>query len=177
MTNVGEVVLARDVLGVGGSGLALMVAAGGLGTVLGSLAARFTTAGAWRWRRAYIVGLAAMAVELLACAVLHSFWLVVLALRARRLRQRPRAGPRPAAARRRGPGIAARPPLRPAETCVSFAFAVSFVGAGALIAAAGVRPRSCSSGRRPRVGRARRRPPPAQGVARPAPARRRSATR
>ncbi len=36
ITNVGEVFLAREVLGVGGSGLALMVAAGGLGTVLGS---------------------------------------------------------------------------------------------------------------------------------------------
>ena len=37
ITNVGEVVLAREVLGVGGSGLAVMVTAGGLGTVLGSL--------------------------------------------------------------------------------------------------------------------------------------------
>ena len=37
ITNVGEVVLAREVLDVGGTGLAVMVAAGGLGTVLGSL--------------------------------------------------------------------------------------------------------------------------------------------
>ena len=41
VTNVGEVILARDVLGTTGSGLAALVAADGLGTVLGSLAARF----------------------------------------------------------------------------------------------------------------------------------------
>ena len=80
ITNVGEVVLAREVLHVGGSGLALLVTAGGLGTILGSLCARFTTAGAWAWRRAYVLGIAVMAVELVGCATLDSFWLVVPAL-------------------------------------------------------------------------------------------------
>jgi MFS family permease len=67
VTNVGEVVLARDVLGLGGSGLAALVAAGGLGTVLGSLAARSRTA--WEWRRAYTTGLACMAADLLLCSL------------------------------------------------------------------------------------------------------------
>lgn len=67
VTNVGEVVLARDVLGLGGSGLAMLVAAGGLGTVLGSLAARSRTA--WEWRRAYTTGLACMAADLLLCSL------------------------------------------------------------------------------------------------------------
>ncbi len=80
ITNVGEVVLAREVLHVSGSGLALLVTAGGLGTILGSLCARFTTAGSWAWRRAYVLGIAAMTAELIACALLHSFWLVIGAL-------------------------------------------------------------------------------------------------
>jgi MFS family permease len=81
VTNVGEVVLAREVLGVRGSGLATMIMSGGVGTVLGSLSARFTGAGeSWVWRRAYFVGLMAMAVELLACAFVESFWLVLPAL-------------------------------------------------------------------------------------------------
>jgi MFS family permease len=67
VTNVGEVVLARGVLGLGGSGLAVLVAAGGLGTVLGSLAARYRTA--WEWRRAYTCGLACMAADLLLCSL------------------------------------------------------------------------------------------------------------
>src|SRR5207244_3683974 len=70
VANVGEVVLAREVLGVGGSGLAGMVAAAGLGTVAGSLCTRFTTAGAWAWRRAYVLGIAALMVDLFICAVL-----------------------------------------------------------------------------------------------------------
>ncbi len=81
ITNVGEVVLAREVLHVGGSGLAAMVTAGGLGTVLGSLCTRFTTARrlglAPRLRRS---ASRAMAAELVVCAVLHSFWLVIPAL-------------------------------------------------------------------------------------------------
>jgi hypothetical protein len=63
---VGEVVLAREVLGLGGSGLAILVAAGGLGTVLGSLAARSRMV--WEWRRAYTTGLACMAADLLLCS-------------------------------------------------------------------------------------------------------------
>jgi MFS family permease len=66
VTNVGEVLLARDVLKAGGSGLAAMVAAHGVGTVLGSLAARFRLQ--FQWRRAYIVGLSCMAVDLTLCA-------------------------------------------------------------------------------------------------------------
>jgi MFS family permease len=75
VTNVGEVVLARHVLGLGGSGLAMLVAAAGLGTVLGSLAARsrFT----WEWRRAYICGLTCMAADLVLCALAPSLWLLL----------------------------------------------------------------------------------------------------
>jgi len=75
MTNVGEVILAREVLGIGGSGLAVLMTAGGVGTVAGSLAARFKAA--WEWRRAYQVGLACMAFDLIACAMLPSFWLLL----------------------------------------------------------------------------------------------------
>jgi MFS family permease len=138
VTNVGEVVLAREVLGVGGSGLAMMITAGGVGTALGSLASRFTRGGAWKWRRAYLIGLAAMALELLACAVLQSFWLVVPAL----------------ALGGFGNGLALvhdRLLLSDStpeslhgrlfalqKTCVSFAFAISFVAAGAAIVLGGV---------------------------------------
>jgi MFS family permease len=138
VTNVGEVVLARDVLGVGGSGLAMMVTAGGVGTALGSLATRFTRGGVWHWRRAYVIGLAAMAVELLACAVLHSFWLIVPAL----------------ALGGFGNGLALvhdRLLLSDStpeslhgrlfalqKTCVSLAFAISFVAAAAVIVLGGV---------------------------------------
>jgi MFS family permease len=75
MTNVGEVVLAREVLDIGGSGLAVLMTAGGIGTVAGSLAARFKVA--WEWRRAYQIGLACMAFDLLACAALPSFWILL----------------------------------------------------------------------------------------------------
>jgi MFS family permease len=76
VTNVGEVVLARRVLGLGGSGLAMLVAAGGLGTVLGSLAARGRTAA--QWRRSYMVGLACMAADLLLCAAAPALPVLVL---------------------------------------------------------------------------------------------------
>jgi MFS family permease len=137
ITNVGEVVLAREVLGTGGSGLAAMVTAGGIGTVLGSLAARYTRS-PWSWSRAYIVGLFAMAVELFACAILHSFWLVVpslvlggfgngLALVHDRLllsHSTPES--------LHGRLFALQ------KTCVSLAFAVSVFVAGAVIATGGV---------------------------------------
>jgi MFS family permease len=138
ITNIGEVVLAREVLGVGNTGLAVMVTAGGLGTVLGSLCARFTTAGAWAWRRAYVLGAFCMAFELVACGLLHSFWLVVPAL----------------ALGGFGNGLAlvhdrllltASTPealhgrlFALQKTCTSFAFAVSFVASSALITGAGV---------------------------------------
>jgi MFS family permease len=138
VTNVGEVVLARDVLGVGGSGLALMVTAGGVGTALGSLASRFTHGAAWRWRRAYVIGLAAMAVELLACSVLHSFWLILpafalggfgngLALVHDRL-MLSQSTPESLHGRL----------FALQRTCVSFAFALSFLAAGAVIVLGGV---------------------------------------
>jgi MFS family permease len=76
VTNVGEVVLARRVLGLGGSGLAMLVAAGGLGTVLGSLAARGRTPD--QWRRAYTVGLACMAADLLLCSLAPALPILVL---------------------------------------------------------------------------------------------------
>jgi MFS family permease len=80
VTNVGEVLLARDVLGTSGSGLAALVAATGLGTILGSLAARFKAS--WEWRRAYLAGLSFMAVDLILCALSPHLWmlLVVFAL-------------------------------------------------------------------------------------------------
>jgi MFS family permease len=138
ITNIGEVILAREVLGVGGTGLAVMVTAGGLGTVLGSLCARFTTAGAFVWRRAYALGALCMAIELLACGVLHSFWLVVgalalggfgngLALVHDRLLL---ASSTPESLHGRLFALQ--------KTCTSFAFALSFLGSGALIAGAGV---------------------------------------
>jgi MFS family permease len=75
VTNVGEVVLAREVLGLGGSGLALLVASAGLGTVLGSLAARSSIV--WQWRRAYITGLACMAADLILSAIAPELWLLM----------------------------------------------------------------------------------------------------
>jgi MFS family permease len=75
VTNIGEVLLARDVLGTSASGLAALVAAHGTGTVLGSLAARFRRS--WQWRRAYIAGLSCMAVDLLLCATTQSLWLLL----------------------------------------------------------------------------------------------------
>jgi MFS family permease len=72
VTNVGEVVLARHVIGLGGSGLALLVAAAGVGTVLGSLAAR--SAQPWWWRRAYTAGLACMAVDLVLSSMSTHLW-------------------------------------------------------------------------------------------------------
>jgi MFS family permease len=76
VTNVGEVLLARDVLGTSGSGLAALVAATGVGTILGSLAARFKAT--WEWRRAYLAGLTCMAVDLVLCAIAPSLWLVLV---------------------------------------------------------------------------------------------------
>src|ERR671911_127394 len=75
MTNVGEVILAREVLDIGGSRLAIPMTARGGGTVAGSLAARFKVA--WEWRRAYQIGLGCMALDLLACAALPSFWVLL----------------------------------------------------------------------------------------------------
>lgn len=138
VTNVGEVFLAREVLGVGGSGLALMVAAGGLGTVLGSLCTRFTSGRVWLWRRAYAIGLAAMAVDLFVCALAGSIWLIVPALALggfgnglalvhdRMLLSR--SAPETLHGRLFG--------LQ--KTCVSFAFAASFLCSGALISGIGV---------------------------------------
>ena len=136
MTNVGEVVLARDVLDVGGSGLAMLMTAGGVGTVIGSLAARFK--GTWEWRRAYVVGLGCMACDLLACSALPSFWVLLpifvlggfgngFALVHDRLLLS-HAVPESLHGRL----------FALQKTCTSFAFAASFLGAGALIAGAGV---------------------------------------
>ena len=75
VTNVGEVILARDVLGTSASGLAALVAAHGAGTVLGSLAARFNKS--FQWRRAYIVGLSCMAIDLALCAMWPKLWLLL----------------------------------------------------------------------------------------------------
>ena len=75
VTNVGEVILARDVLGTSASGLAALVAAHGAGTVLGSLAARFKSS--FQWRRAYLAGLTCMAADLVLCALSPGLWLLL----------------------------------------------------------------------------------------------------
>jgi MFS family permease len=136
MTNVGEVILAREVLDIGGSGLAALMTAGGVGTVAGSLAARFKVA--WEWRRAYQVGLACMAFDLLACATLPSFWLLLpvfviggfgngFALVHDRLLLSHTA---PESLHGRLFALQ--------KACTSGAFAVSFLSAGAMIAFGGV---------------------------------------
>ncbi len=138
VTNVGEVVLAREVLGVGGSGLAAMVAAGGLGTVLGSLCTRFTTAGDWMWRRAYTIGLFVLMTELVVCSIVGNIWVVIpmlalggfgngLALVHDRMLL---SHATPESLHGRLFGLQ--------KTCVSFAFALSFLASGALIATIGV---------------------------------------
>ena len=138
ITNVGEVMLAREILHVGGPGLAVMVGAGGLGTVLGSLSARFTTGGSWAWRRAYLFGIAALVVELIACAVLHSYAVAVaalavggfgngLALVHDRLLL---SGSTPPSLHGRVFGLQ--------RTCVSLAFALSYLAGSALITQIGV---------------------------------------
>ena len=77
MVNVGEVMLARELLGVGGSGLAALMAASGVGTFLGStFGARTGTS--WQWRKAYLAGLMCMAGDLVLCAVAPHFWLLVV---------------------------------------------------------------------------------------------------
>jgi MFS family permease len=136
MTNVGEVILAREVLEIGGSGLAVLMTAGGVGTVAGSLAARFKVA--WEWRRAYQIGLACMAFDLLACATLPSFWLLLpvfmvggfgngFALVHDRLLLS-HAAPESMHGRL----------FALQKACTSGAFAVSFLSAGAMIAFGGV---------------------------------------
>jgi MFS family permease len=136
MTNVGEVILAREVLEIGGSGLAVLMTAGGVGTVAGSLAARFKVA--WEWRRAYQIGLACMAFDLLACATLPSFWLLLpvfmvggfgngFALVHDRLLLS-HAAPESMHGRQ----------FALQNACTSGAFAVSFLSAGAMIAFGGV---------------------------------------
>ncbi len=136
MTNVGEVVLARDVLDVGGSGLATLMTAGGVGTIIGSLAARFK--GAWEWRRAYQIGLGCMAIDLLACAALPSFWVLIpvfvlggfgngFALVHDRL-----------LLSHATPDTLHGRLFALQKTCTSGAFALSFLGAGAMIAFGGV---------------------------------------
>jgi MFS family permease len=136
VTNVGEVVLARDVLGVGGTGLGALIAAAGLGTVLGSLAARFGSP--WQWRRAYVIGLMCMAGDLFVCALAPSLWVLLpvfviggfgngIALVHDRLLL---AHAVPATLHGRLFGLH--------KTLVSAAFALSFLAAGGVIAVGGV---------------------------------------
>jgi MFS family permease len=137
MVNVGEVVLARELLGVGGSGLAALMTANGVGTIVGStLGAR--TGATWRWRQAYLLGLVCMGVDLLLCAAAPYFWLVLLSF----------------ALGGFGNGLAlvhdrlllahsVPEPLHGRlfalhKTCTSGAFVVAFVAAGALISSFGV---------------------------------------
>jgi MFS family permease len=136
VTNVGEVLLAREVLGAGGSGLAALVTATGLGTILGSLAARFESA--WEWRRAYLAGLSFMAVDLLLCALSPHLWMLraVFALGGfgngfALVHDRVLLGDAvPDALHGRVYALQ--------KALTSLAFAASFVGASALISVAGV---------------------------------------
>jgi len=136
INNVGEVVLARELLGVGGPGLAALLVANGVGLIAGSLAAR--DGGGWRWRRAYQLGLACMAVELLVCATGLGFFALLPvfmvggfgnghALVHDRLLL---AGAAP-------PAIHGRM-FAFQKACTSLAFGASFVAAGVLIASFGV---------------------------------------
>ena len=77
MVNVGEVMLARELLGVGGSGLAALMTASGIGTFLGSSFGT-RTGTTWQWRRAYIFGLICMAADLILCAAAPFFWLILM---------------------------------------------------------------------------------------------------
>jgi MFS family permease len=77
MVNVGEVMLARELLGVGGSGLAALMTASGIGTFLGSTFGT-RTGTTWQWRKAYILGLMCMAADLILCAVAPFFWLILV---------------------------------------------------------------------------------------------------
>ncbi len=137
MVNVGEVLLARELLGVGGSGLAALMTASGVGTFLGStFGARTGTT--WQWRRAYIAGLICMAGDLVLCAVAPYFWLLVftfalggfgngLALVHDRLLLA-HSVPEPLHGRL----------FAIHKTCTSAAFVISFVLAGALISTLGI---------------------------------------
>ncbi|MEO8687275.1 MAG: MFS transporter [Solirubrobacteraceae bacterium] len=77
MVNVGEVMLARELLGVGGSGLAALMTASGVGTFLGSTFGT-RTGTTWQWRKAYILGLVCMAADLMLCAIAPFFWLILM---------------------------------------------------------------------------------------------------
>jgi MFS family permease len=137
MVNVGEVMLARELLGVGGSGLAALMTASGVGTFLGStFGARTGTT--WQWRKAYMLGLVCMAADLILCAIAPFFWLVLvtfafggfgngLALVHDRLLL---AHAVPEALHGRLFALH--------KTCTSGAFVLAFVGAGILISTLGV---------------------------------------
>jgi MFS family permease len=114
----------------------VLMTAGGVGTVAGSLAARFKFA--WEWRRAYQVGLACMAFDLIACAMLPSFWLLLpvfviggfgngFALVHDRLLLSHAA-----------PDSMHGRLFALQKACTSGAFAISFLSAGAMIAFGGV---------------------------------------
>ncbi len=102
INNVGEVVLAREVLGVGGPGLAALLVANGIGLIAGSLAAR--DGGGWRWRRAYQVGPRLHGGRAAGLRHRRRVLRAAAGVRHRRLRQRPRARARPPAARERRAG-------------------------------------------------------------------------
>jgi MFS family permease len=137
MVNVGEVVLARELLGVGGAGLAALMTASGVGTFLGSTFGTRTRS-IWQWRRAYLTGLMCMAADLVLCAVAPYFGLLVftfalggfgngLALVHDRLLLA-RIVPEPLHGRL----------FALHKTCTSAAFVIAFVVAGTLISTLGV---------------------------------------
>jgi MFS family permease len=136
INNVGEVILAREILDVGGPGLAALLVANGIGLIGGSLAAR--DGGGWSWRRAYQMGLACMAVELLVCATGVGFFALLpvfaiggfgngYALVHDRLLL---ASAAPAAIHGRMFAFQ--------KACTSLAFGAAFVAAGVMIGALGV---------------------------------------
>jgi MFS family permease len=137
MVNVGEVLLARELLDVGGSGLAALMTASGVGTFVGStFGARIGAT--WQWRKAYTLGLVCMAADLILCAVAPFFWLVLmtfaiggfgngLALVHDRLLLA-HSVPQPLHGRL----------FALHKTCTSGAFVIAFVAAGLLISTLGV---------------------------------------
>jgi MFS family permease len=137
MVNVGEVLLARELLDVGGSGLAALMTASGVGTFIGSTFGARTGA-TWQWRKAYVLGLVCMAADLILCAIAPYFWLVLvtfvfggfgngLALVHDRLLL---AHSVPQALHGRLFALH--------KTCTSGAFVIAFLAAGALISTLGV---------------------------------------
>ena len=110
-TNVAELVLARDQLGGGSSGFALLVAAFGCGMLTGSLSGARSDD---KLRGRYLLAIALLGAGLLGTAAAPGAAAGDAGLRGRRRRQRALPGHRPRADAEADPGGRPRPRLRPA---------------------------------------------------------------